>query len=79
MTSSRTRARLASDGALLLVAAAFALPLLWLLFASLDSSADLRVRPPSSPTLENFDAVLTDEITFTPMLNSLLLCGVRRC
>lgn len=74
-TSRRTRARLASDGALLLVAVAFALPLMWLLFASLDGSADLRVRPPTSPTLENFDAVLTDEITFTPMLNSLLLCG----
>lgn len=74
-TSRRTRARLASDGALLLVAVAFALPLVWLLFASLDGSADLRVRPPTSPTLENFDAVLTDEITFTPMLNSLLLCG----
>lgn len=74
-TPRRTRARLASDGSLLLVAVAFALPLMWLLFASLDGSADLRVRPPASPTLENFDAVLTDEITFTPMLNSLLLCG----
>ncbi|MEE1741371.1 carbohydrate ABC transporter permease [Streptomyces sp. BE147] len=75
MTARRTRARLAADGALLLVGASFALPLLWLVFASLDSGANLRVRPPKSPTTANFEAVLTDEITFTPMLNSLLLCG----
>ncbi|MDQ1008223.1 carbohydrate ABC transporter permease [Streptomyces sp. NPDC002867] len=70
-----TRARLAANGALLLTAAAFALPLVWLLLASVDADADLRVRIPASPTAENFDAVLTDEITFTPMLNSLVLCG----
>ncbi|HET6860141.1 MAG TPA: carbohydrate ABC transporter permease [Streptomyces sp.] len=71
----RTRRRIAADAALLLVAAAFSLPLLWLLLASMDSEADLRVQVPDAVTFENFDAVLTDEITFTPMLNSLLLCG----
>ncbi|WP_405998388.1 carbohydrate ABC transporter permease [Streptomyces sp. NBC_00829] len=70
-----TRTRLAADGALLLTAAAFALPLVWLLLSSVDREADLRVRVPSSVTPDNFDAVLTTEITFTPMLNSLLLCG----
>ncbi|MFC4612950.1 carbohydrate ABC transporter permease [Streptomyces maoxianensis] len=70
-----TRARLAANAALLLTAAAFAIPLVWLLLASVDTAADLRVRVPSSLTADNFDAVLTDEITFTPMLNSLLLCG----
>ncbi|MFF3399121.1 carbohydrate ABC transporter permease [Streptomyces sp. NPDC002659] len=70
-----TRARLAADGALLGTAAAFALPLVWLVLSSVDAEADLRVRTPSSFTADNFDAVLTDEITFTPMLNSLLLCG----
>ncbi|POX38667.1 sugar ABC transporter permease [Streptomyces sp. Ru73] len=73
--SRRTRRRLAADAALLLVAAAFALPLLWMVFASLDAHATLRVRPPEAPTTANFGAVLTDEITFTPMLNSLVLCG----
>ncbi|KUJ64503.1 sugar ABC transporter permease [Streptomyces albus subsp. albus] len=69
------RRRLAADAALLAVAAAFALPLLWLVFASLDDGATLRVSAPHSPGLDNFSAVWTDEITFTPMLNSLLLCG----
>ncbi|MEV7867656.1 carbohydrate ABC transporter permease [Streptomyces sp. NPDC088124] len=71
----RTRGRLAADAALLLTAAAFALPLAWLLLASVDAEADLRVRVPAAPTAENFGAVLTDEITFTPMINSVLLCG----
>ncbi|GAA0474689.1 carbohydrate ABC transporter permease [Streptomyces sp. NPDC046215] len=69
------RRRLAADAALLLVIAAFALPLVWLLLASVDPEAGLRVRLPPSLTTENFSAVLTDEITFTPMLNSLVLCG----
>ncbi|WP_371790702.1 carbohydrate ABC transporter permease [Streptomyces sp. NBC_01471] len=71
----RARRRLAADAALLVVAAAFVLPLAWLVLASFDDGATLRVRVPSSPTLDNFSAVLTDEITFTPMLNSLVLCG----
>ncbi|WP_042149946.1 carbohydrate ABC transporter permease [Streptomyces lydicamycinicus] len=67
--------RLAADAGLLVVAVAFAVPLVWLVLASLDTEATLRVRPSRSPTLRNFSAVLTDEITFTPMLNSLLICG----
>ncbi|MGW5442486.1 carbohydrate ABC transporter permease [Streptomyces sp. DASNCL29] len=69
------RRRLAADAALLLIAAAFLLPLAWLVLASIDNDATLRVSAPGSPTMDNFSAVWTDEITFTPMLNSLLLCG----
>ncbi len=69
-----TRVRLAASVALLVTAVAFALPLLWLVLSAFDSQAGLRVRVPS-PSLANFDAVLTDELTFTPMLNSLILCG----
>ncbi|MBB1261285.1 carbohydrate ABC transporter permease [Streptomyces alkaliterrae] len=65
----------AADVALLLVAGAFLLPLAWLVSASVDGRADLRASPPREPTLENYRAVLTEEITFTPMANSLLLCG----
>ncbi|MGW8379650.1 carbohydrate ABC transporter permease [Actinacidiphila sp. SB3-2] len=71
----RTRERLAVDAGLLVVAAAFAVPLIWLVLASVDPKASLRVALPGSPSLDNFDKVLTDEITFTPMANSLMLCG----
>ncbi|MET8676770.1 carbohydrate ABC transporter permease [Streptomyces sp. NPDC004647] len=71
----RTRHRLAADTALLAVAAAFVLPLAWLVLASLDADATLRVGAPSPATLDNFSAVMDPEITYRPMLNSLLLCG----
>lgn len=75
LASRRTARRLAADAGLLAVAAAFVLPLLWVLLSALDPGADLRVKVPDGLTLDNFDAVLTDEITFTPLMNSLLLCG----
>ncbi|MBC3984353.1 carbohydrate ABC transporter permease [Streptomyces sp. AC536] len=71
----RTRRRAGVDLVLLAVAALFALPLVWLLLASIDAEADLRVGAPSPATTENFEAVWNEEITFRPMLNSLLLCG----
>ncbi|MGW0531451.1 carbohydrate ABC transporter permease [Streptomyces sp. NPDC003032] len=73
--SRRTKHRLAADAGLLVVAAAFVLPLAWVILSSFDPEADLRVRLPDSLTLDNYDKVLTPEITFTPLLNSLLLCG----
>ncbi|ELS56539.1 carbohydrate ABC transporter permease [Streptomyces viridochromogenes] len=75
LPSRRTTHRLAADAGLLAVAAAFTLPLAWVILSSLDTDADLRVKVPDGVTLDNFDAVLTPEITFTPLLNSLLLCG----
>ncbi|MFF1699944.1 carbohydrate ABC transporter permease [Streptomyces sp. NPDC058257] len=73
--SRRTGRRLAADAGLLVVAAAFVLPLAWVILSSLDTKADLKVKVPDGITLDNYDAVLTPEITFTPLLNSLLLCG----
>lgn len=75
LTSRRTTRRLAADAGLLVVAAAFVLPLAWVILSSLDTEADLKVKVPDGITLDNYDAVLTPEITFTPLLNSLLLCG----
>ncbi|MGW6738604.1 carbohydrate ABC transporter permease [Streptomyces sp. NPDC055013] len=75
LSSRRTSHRLAADAGLLVVAAAFVLPLAWVLLSSLDTNADLQVKVPDGVTLDNFDAVLTPDITFTPLLNSLLLCG----
>ena len=73
--SRRNSRRLAADVGLLAVAAAFVLPLAWVVLSSLDTEADLKVKVPDGITLDNYDAVLTPEITFTPLLNSLLLCG----
>ncbi|NUS25839.1 MAG: carbohydrate ABC transporter permease, partial [Streptomyces sp.] len=67
--------RLAADAGLLAVAAAFLLPLAWVLLSALDPDANLKVKVPGRLTLDNFDAILTPDITFTPLLNSLLLCG----
>ncbi|MGW0290523.1 carbohydrate ABC transporter permease [Streptomyces tuirus] len=75
MASRRTTRRLAADAGLLMVAAAFVLPLAWVVLSALDPHANLRVKTPDALTLDNFDAILTPEITFTPLLNSLLLCG----
>ncbi|GAA3085969.1 carbohydrate ABC transporter permease [Streptomyces rectiviolaceus] len=75
LSSRRTGRRLAADAGLLVVAAAFVLPLVWVILSSLDTEADLKVKMPDGITLDNYDAVLTPEITFTPLLNSLLLCG----
>ncbi|MEU3984732.1 carbohydrate ABC transporter permease [Streptomyces sp. NPDC026672] len=75
LSSRRTARRLAADAGLLCVAVAFALPLAWVVLSSLDPRADLRVKAPDGVTLGNFDAVLTPDITLTPLLNSLILCG----
>lgn len=75
MSRRRTRQRLTADASLVLVALAFVLPLAWVLLSSVDPDANLRVRLPSHPTWDNFDAVLKPDITFTPLLNSLILCG----
>ncbi|MET7290432.1 carbohydrate ABC transporter permease [Streptomyces sp. NPDC005573] len=75
MSRRRTSRRLAADAALLAVAAAFALPLVWVLLSAVDPRANLRVKVPDGLTLGNFDAILTPDITYTPLLNSLILCG----
>ncbi|KUM89376.1 MULTISPECIES: carbohydrate ABC transporter permease [Streptomyces] len=75
MSDRRRNRRLAADAGLSVLAAAFLLPLAWVVLSALDPHADLRVKVPDGITLHNFDAILTDEITFTPLLNSLILCG----
>ncbi|MER0242785.1 carbohydrate ABC transporter permease [Streptomyces sp. HSW2009] len=69
------RRRCGADLALLALTALFLLPLVWLVLAAFDSRAGLRISAPSPATWENFDAVWNEEITFRPILNSLLLCG----
>ncbi|MEV0226625.1 carbohydrate ABC transporter permease [Streptomyces sp. NPDC050704] len=75
LKSRRNSRRYAADAGLLVVAATFVLPLAWVILSSLDPKADLKVKVPDGVTLDNFDAVLVPEVTFTPLLNSLILCG----
>jgi multiple sugar transport system permease protein len=71
----RRAARVPADLALLLIGACFLLPLLWLVFASLDTKAGYQTQLPASPSLTNFSAVLTPELLIRPLWNSLLLSG----
>ncbi len=75
MSDRRRNRRLAADAGLLVLAATFLLPLAWVVLSAFDPHADLRVKVPDGLTTAHFDAILTDDITFTPLLNSLLLCG----
>jgi multiple sugar transport system permease protein len=69
----RRRGRGPADAALLLIGACFVLPLLWLVFGSLDAEAGYQTRLPASASLANFTAVLTPELLLRPLWNSLLL------
>lgn len=76
MTSPSGRTmKTVSNAVLIVIAICFAVPLVWLLLASLDPSATLSAKVPSQFTLENFTAVLTPEISFVPLLNSLIVSG----
>ena len=61
---------------LVLIAVLFAAPLLWLLIASLDPEATLKLAAPRNPSLQNFGEVLTVDTTLRPMGNALFICGV---
>lgn len=67
--------KLTANLVLLAIGVLFVLPLLWVLFASVNRTAGLRVELPTSPTFENFKAVLNVDTTYRPVLNGLVLCG----
>lgn len=69
----RAVGRYLSDLSLLAVGIVFVLPLLWLVFASLDPKATLTVKAPSAPSLENFVAVGNFDTVGLPLLNSSVL------
>lgn len=76
MTSPSGRSlKAVSNTVLLVVAFCFAVPLAWLVLASFDSSATLSVKVPTTFTLSNFEKVLTPDISFIPLFNSLILSG----
>ena len=72
---SKRSLRAVSNGVLLLITVAFAMPLVWLVLASVDTRATLSIKLPEQFSLQNFFDVLTPETAFTPLLNSLILAG----
>ena len=69
------RTGIASNVGLLLIAAFYCIPLLWVVLASFDPNATLTVAWPAEPSLENYRAILNTETTFRPLWNSVVLCG----
>lgn len=69
----QARSTTPADLALLVVGACFLLPLLWLVLASLDSEAGHETRVPRQPGMANFAAVLTPDLLFQPLWNSMVL------
>lgn len=67
--------KLTANLVLLAIGVLFVLPLLWVLFASVNRTAGLRVELPTSPSLENFRAVLNTDTTYRPVMNGIILCG----
>jgi multiple sugar transport system permease protein len=74
-SKERRQASAPADAALLLIGACFLLPLLWLVFASLNTNAGYQTQLPATASLTNFAAVLTPELLLRPLWNSLLLSG----
>lgn len=60
---------------MIVIGVAFVIPLLWVILASFNPEASLSVEWPAQWSLANFIAIWTPEITFRPLLNSLILCG----
>jgi multiple sugar transport system permease protein len=61
---------------LLVLAAAFVIPLLWVILAAVngDPNQGIRIMWPHPFTLDNFKAVMTPETTYIPLLNGAILC-----
>jgi multiple sugar transport system permease protein len=72
----RLSGRLLASLVLLLLAAAFVIPLLWVIFAAFngDPSQGIQIMWPHPFTLDNFKAVMTPETTYVPLLNGAILC-----
>jgi multiple sugar transport system permease protein len=72
----RLSGRMIASLILLLLAAAFVVPLLWVVLAAVngDPSQGIQIMWPHPFTLNNFRAVMTPETTYIPLLNGMILC-----
>jgi multiple sugar transport system permease protein len=73
----RLSGRLLASLILLLLAAVFIVPLLWVLLAAVngDPAQGISIRWPHPFSLDNFRAVMTPETTYRPLLNGAVLCA----
>jgi multiple sugar transport system permease protein len=72
----RMTGRLIASLLLLVIAAAFIVPLLWVLLAAVngDPAQGIGISWPRPFTLDNFRVVMTPETTYVPLLNGAVLC-----
>ncbi|MBC7589890.1 MAG: carbohydrate ABC transporter permease [Salinibacterium sp.] len=70
---SKRMAAFFANASLIIIGFCFLLPLSWLVFASFDTAATYQTRVPAELSVDNFSAVLTPELTFLPLWNSLII------
>lgn len=72
----RLSGRMLASLILLVMAAGFVIPLLWVIFAAFngDPNQGISIMWPHPFTLDNFKAVMTPETTYIPLLNGAILC-----
>ncbi|MEO6713916.1 MAG: carbohydrate ABC transporter permease [Mycobacteriales bacterium] len=63
------------NGILIGIGSLFFIPMLWMLLASINSTAGLSVSWPARPTLGNFRAVMNEDTSYRPIRNGLVICG----
>lgn len=69
----RKVAALVSNTILVLVGILFLVPLIWIILASVDADAGVAVALPETWTLDNYASVMTFDLAWRPLGNSLLL------
>ena len=75
MTLRRSFPSIAAYAILVVLAIFFLLPFLWVILASLNTSATFAVQIPTHPTLENYREILVSGLVAQPFKNSLILAG----
>jgi multiple sugar transport system permease protein len=76
LTSPRRKPiRLVSTVVLSIIAVAFALPFLWLVWASVNKGAGATLGSDVNLSLSNYDAILNWDTLYQPVINSLYLAG----
>lgn len=72
-TPRRHIARGLSSLVLVAIGVLFLVPLTWVVLSAVDPQATVSLTLPGEVSTENFEAILTPELTFQPLLNSLVL------